>query len=199
MTTTGGPGSGFAIVAITSSAGGVQALTALLGSLRADFPVPVLVVQHLDPRHQTILADILDHRSTVHVKLAEDGELAKRGTVYIAPPNHHLLVGPDGVLALSDSARTHFVRPAADLLFESVADSYGSRAIACVLTGTGRDGATGVSAVKARGGTVIAEDPDTAAFNGMPRAAVNTGGVDLVLPLAEIPAAIYDLLVVTQP
>jgi two-component system chemotaxis response regulator CheB len=200
MSTTGpDPGDRFAIVAVAASAGGVQALSAFLGAMSADFPVPVLVVQHLDPRHDTVLADILDRRCALRVKLAEAGERIARGTVYVAPPDHHLLVGRDGVLVLSDTARTHFVRPAADQLFESVADAYGPRAIACVLTGTGQDGATGVRAVKARGGTVVVEDPDTADFDGMPRAAIDTGGVDLVLPLRDIPAAIDNLLAATRP
>jgi two-component system chemotaxis response regulator CheB len=185
----------FDIVAVTASAGGVQALSALLSALPADFPVPLLVVQHLDPRHQTILADILNRRCALTVKLAEADEQAVAGTVYVAPPDHHLVVGADGVLALSDSPRTHFVRPSADVLFKSVAGSFGARAVVCVLTGTGRDGATGVDEVKTAGGTVIAEDPETAEFAGMPRAAVDTGAVDMVLPLADIPAAILDLAV----
>ena len=189
----------FDLVAVAASAGGVQALQAFVGELPPDFPVPVLVVQHLDPRHETTLADILDRRSTMRVKLAEAGEHAKRGTVYIAPPNHHLLVDEHGVLSLSDRARTHFVRPSADLLFESIAEAYGERAIVCVLTGTGRDGADGVRAVKAQGGTVIVEDPETARFPGMPGAAVGTGHADLVRSLHDIPTAIHDLLVATRP
>jgi two-component system chemotaxis response regulator CheB len=117
----------------------------------------------------------------------------------VAPPNYHLVVGQDGVLWLSGSERTQFVRPSADVLFESVAEVYGPRAIVCVLTGTGRDGAVGVAAVRDHGGTVIAEDPDTAEFSGMPSAAVGTGKVGRVLPLHEIPTAIRDLLVATQP
>lgn len=187
------------LVAVAASAGGVQALSTFVATLPRDFPVPVLIVQHLDPRHQTILADILNRRSVLRVKLAEAGETAERGTVYIAPPNQHLLVGADGVMSLSDSARTHFVRPSADMLFESVAAAYGPRGIVCVLTGTGRDGATGVGAVKARGGMVIVEDPETAEFAGMPGAAVETGHADLVLPMHEIPTAIHDLLVATRP
>lgn len=184
----------FDVVAFAASAGGVQALIAVLGALRADFPVPVLVVQHLDPRHETTLADILDRRCVLRVKLAEAGERIGVGTVYIAPPNRHLLVGPGGVLTLSDRERTQWVRPAADLLFESVAESYGPRAVVCVLTGTGRDGAHGVDVVKAHGGTVVVENPDTADFTGMPHAAVGTGKADLVLPLSDIPAAVHDLV-----
>ena len=189
---------GFAIVALASSAGGITALGQVLGGLSANLPVPVVVVQHLDPRHRTIIAHVLERRSRLPVQLARDGEHAEPGTVYVAPPNYHLLVGPHHMLTLSGSELVHFVRPSADRLFESVADSYGPRAIACVLTGSGRDGATGVSAITARGGTVIVQDPAEAEFGGMPTAAVATGGVDLVLPLDDIAAAIGKLLEVRR-
>ncbi|MEU3741370.1 chemotaxis protein CheB [Streptomyces sp. NPDC032198] len=188
---TSGP---YAVVAVASSAGGIQGLAALLGGLGPELTVPVLVVQHLDPRHRTLLAEVLSRRTELAVKLAEDQDHVEPGTVYLAPPDRHLLVGPDGVLALSSSDPVHFVRPSGDLLFESVADSYGSRAIACVLTGTGVDGATGVAAVKHRGGTVIVEDPETAQFAGMPRAAVETGAADFVLRLEKIAAAVRGLV-----
>ncbi|MFE6893644.1 chemotaxis protein CheB [Streptomyces sp. NPDC057694] len=184
----------FEVVAVATSAGGIHALTELLGGLDADFPLPVLVVQHLDPRHRTVLAGILDRRTTLDVKLAEQDETARPGTVYIAPPDRHLLVGADGTLSLSQSELVHFLRPSADLLFESVAGTYGARAVAVVLTGTGNDGAMGVDAVKSRGGTVIAQDPQTAEFRGMPEAAMGTGAVDFVLPLEEIPAVIRGLV-----
>jgi two-component system, chemotaxis family, protein-glutamate methylesterase/glutaminase len=193
-----GSASRFDVLAVTASAGGVQALSTLLSALPADFPVPILMVQHLDPRHETTLAGILDRRSALHVKLAEAGEHAEPGTAYLAPPDRHLLIGADGVLSLSDQPRTNFVRPAADLLFESVAQAYGSRAIVCVLTGSGRDGAAGVVAVKSGGGTVIAEDPGTARFASMPEAAISTGHTDFVLPLTDIPTTLDDLLVATR-
>jgi len=184
----------FAIVAIASSAGGLQALNMVIGKLPAGFPVPVLVVQHLDPRHETVIADILARRTELSVKLAEQGEVAKPAVVYIAPPDRHLLVEEDGRLALTVSELVHFVRPSADLLFESVAGSYGPKAIACVLTGSGSDGAMGVGAVKARGGTVIVQDPANAEFSGMPEAAVATGEVDFVLGLDEIAPVIIGLV-----
>lgn len=200
MNTTGhDPANRFDVVAVTASAGGVLALRVLVGALPAGFPVPVLVVQHLDPRHDTALADVLDRGSALRVKLAEDGEQATAGTVHVAPPDRHLMAGPNGVLSLSDEARTQFVRPSADVLFTSVAGSYGPRAVVCVLTGAGRDGAAGVRAVKDRGGTVVVQDPATADFPGMPAAAVETGGADLVLPLHELPGALDDLLVATSP
>jgi two-component system chemotaxis response regulator CheB len=184
----------YAAVAVASSAGGITALQRLLGGLPPGFPVPVLVVQHLDPRHRTVIADVLGRRVPLRVKLAEAGELARPGTVYVAPPNRHLLVGGAGVLRLTDSEPVHFVRPSADLLFDSMAAAFGARALACVLTGTGRDGATGVGAVRSGGGTVIAQDPESAEFPGMPQAAVDTGGVDFVLPLEEIAPVMLDLV-----
>jgi len=184
----------YAVVAVASSAGGITALGVLLGALPVGFPVPVLVVQHLDPRHQTVIAHVLGRSARLPVKLAEAGEFARPGTIYVAPPNRHLLVGAAGRLTLSDSELVHFVRPSADLLFESVAGAYGRRAVACVLTGTGKDGAMGVTAVKARGGTVIVQDPASAEFPGMPQAAVETGVVDFVLPLDEIAQVIRSLV-----
>ncbi|GGX53055.1 chemotaxis protein CheB [Streptomyces minutiscleroticus] len=183
----------YAVVAVASSAGGVHALGTLLGGLGPRLPVPVLVVQHLDPRHRTVIADVLRRRTRLAVELAEDGGRALPGTVHIAPPDRHLLVGPGGTLTLTGSELVHFVRPSADLLFESCAGAYGRRTIACVLTGTGRDGAMGVEAVKSRGGTVIVEDPRSAEFAGMPEAAVGTGAVDFVLPLEEIAPVVCGL------
>ena len=188
------PGEPFSIVAIAASAGGITALGRVLGSLPSRFPVPVVIVQHLDPRHRTVIADVLGRRAEMPVRLARNGEKAEAGTVYIAPPNYHLLVEEGGVLMLSSSELVHFVRPSADLLFESVAATYGRKAIACVLTGTGSDGVMGASAVKSRGGTVIAEDPELAEFKGMPEAVVTSGAVDFILPLDEIATVIRGLV-----
>lgn len=187
-------GAPYGVVAVAASAGGITALGRVLGGLPAGFPVPVMVVQHLDPRHKTVIAEVLGRRANMPVRLAREGEKAEAGVVYIAPPNHHLLVGIDGVLTLSSSELVHFVRPSADLMFESVAGSYGSRAVACVLSGTGSDGVMGASAIKSRGGTVIAEDPEQAEFRGMPEAVVASGVVDFILPLDEIAAVIRGLV-----
>ncbi|MGW6023621.1 chemotaxis protein CheB [Streptomyces sp. NPDC055099] len=184
----------YAVVAIASSAGGVQALTSLLAEFDADLPVPLLVVQHLDPRHRTVLPEVLARRTELAIRLAEDQDRIEPGTVYLAPPGRHLLVKPSGTITLSDSEVVHFVRPSADLLFESVAETYGPRAIACVLTGTGVDGARGVAAIKAHGGVVLVEDPKTAQFTGMPTAAVESGAADQVLRLEEIAAALRGLV-----
>lgn len=190
MATTGHP---YDIVALAASAGGITALGRVLGGLPTDFGVPVVVVQHLDRRHQTVIAEVLGRRAKLPVRLAAEGDLPGAGTIYIAPPDHHLLVSEDGRLTLSSAELVNYVRPSADLLFESVAARYGSRAIACVLTGTGSDGATGVAAVKSRGGTVLVQDPELAEFRGMPEAAVKSGAADYILPLDEIASVICGL------
>ncbi len=188
-------GAAFDIVALAASAGGLTALSRVLAALPADFPAVIVVVQHLDPRHRSLMADILSRRTPLRVKQAEEGEQISPATVYIAPPNRHLLVNPDGTLSLSQSELVHFLRPSADLLFESVAASYRERAIAVVLTGTGSDGAMGVQAIKKMGGTVIAQDEESAEFFGMPSAAIHSGSVDFILPLDEIPTALVTLVI----
>lgn len=182
------------IVAIAASAGGLRALTIVLESLPADFPAAVVVVQHLDPRHRSLMADILSRRTPLKVKQAEDGDRLEPGTVHIAPPNKHLLVDPDGTISLSSSELVHFVRPSADLLFESMAASFKDRAIAVVLTGTGSDGAMGSAAIKKMGGTVIAQDEASSEFFGMPSATIQSGSVDFTLPLEEIAGALVTLV-----
>ncbi|HET9052515.1 MAG TPA: chemotaxis protein CheB [Candidatus Dormibacteraeota bacterium] len=171
---------------MAASAGGLQALSAVLSALPEDFPVPILIVQHLDPRQRSLLGEILSRRTPLAVRLAADGDAVRPGLVLIAPPDRHLLVNPDGTVTLSRAELVHFVRPSADLLFESAAGSCGPRCVAVVLSGTGSDGAAGVRAVKESGGTVIVQDDATAEFSGMPEAARRTGQVDLVLPLADI-------------
>jgi len=186
--------SSFDVVAIAASAGGLNAINVVLSNLPAKFAATIVVVQHLDPRHRSLMAEILARNTTLHVKQAEDGEMVKPGTVYIAPPDRHLLVNADGTLGLSQSELVHFVRPSADLLFESVAASHKERAIAVVLTGTGSDGSMGVQAIKKMGGTVICQDVDTAEFSGMPMAAMQTKCVDFSLQLDEIAAALVTLV-----
>jgi two-component system chemotaxis response regulator CheB len=183
------------VVALASSAGGIAAIGHVLANLPADFPAAIVVVQHLDPRHRSLMAEILQRRTGLEVLQAAEGDRIRPRSVYIAPPDHHLLVNPDGALSLSHSELVHFVRPSADLLFESVAASYKERAIAVVLTGTGSDGSLGIAAIKKMGGTVIAQDQDSAEFFGMPAAAIKSGHADFILRLDEIPSALTTLVV----
>ena len=163
----------FEVIAVASSAGGLKALLRVLSPLPDDFEASIVVVQHLDPRHRSLMADLL---------------------VFTAPPNRHLLVNADGSLSLSQSELVHFLRPSADLLFESVAAGFRDRAIGVVLTGTGTDGSMGVRAIKKMGGTVIAQDEESSEFFGMPGSAIDTGIVDFILPLGEIAPALVTLV-----
>jgi two-component system chemotaxis response regulator CheB len=133
-----------------------------------------------------VIADVLTRRSNMPVKLAGAGLVAQPGYAYVAPPNHHLLVGEGGTLTLSSSELVHFVRPSTDLLFESVAGAYGPAAIACVLTGSGSDGRHGRHRDRARS--------RIGRVQGMPEAAVATGAADFVLPLDEIGTVIRGLI-----
>ena len=188
------PGTAFDIVAIAASAGGLNALTEVLAALPADFPAAIVVVQHLSAHHPSLMAGILDRRTDVNVKQAESGEQLQPGWVFVAPCDQHLLITTAGMVRLSDAAKLNFVRPAADRLFDSVADSFKSRAIAVVLSGTGHDGATGIEQIKAQGGSTIAQDQATADYFGMPAAAIATGKIDFVLPLSEIASTLETLV-----
>ena len=185
--------SAFDVVALAASAGGLNALTHVLAALPADFPAALVVVQHLDRRHRSVMADILARKCRLPVKEAVEGEYLQAGRAYIAPPDRHLLVNGDHSLSLTQTELVHFVRPSADLLFESAAASYKERAIAVVLSGSGQDGAMGVKAIKKMGGTVIVQDAKNAEFTGMPEAAQATGKADFVLPLDDIAPALTQL------
>jgi two-component system, chemotaxis family, protein-glutamate methylesterase/glutaminase len=188
----------FDIVAMAASAGGIHAISAIVAKLPANFPAPLVVVQHLDPRHRSLIAEILSRVTPLRVKQAEDGDVVAAGSVYIARPDRHLLVNADDTLSLTQTELVHFVRPSADLLFESVAASHRERAIAVVLSGTGSDGSMGVRAIKKMHGTVIAQDKSTSEFFGMPNAAVQSGAVDFTLPLDQIAPALVTLVLGTD-
>lgn len=185
---------GFDVVAIAASAGGLKALSRVLSGLSGDFPAALVVVQHLDRRYRSRMSEILSRRTPLEVREAREGDVIAPGAAYIAPPDHHLLVNKGGRLTLTQTELVHFLRPSADLLFESTAASFRERAIAVVLSGTGLDGAMGVRAIKKMGGKVIVQDPQSSEFPGMPHAAAQTGTADLVLPLDEIAAALEKLV-----
>ena len=189
----------YEIVALAASAGGVSALTQVLGKLPGTFPAIVVVVQHLDPRHRSLMPEIFGRRCSLPVHQARDGMEVEPGHVYLAPPDHHMLVNRDGTISLTHTELVNFVRPSADLLIDSVAAAYGDRAIAVVLTGAGTDGSMGVTAIKSRGGTVIAQDEASSEFFSMPSAAVRTGAVDFVLGVDEIPGALITLVTGRAP
>ena len=172
------------LVAIGASAGGLPALANVLGSIDSDFPA-IIIVQHLDPRHKSQMASLLTRKARKPVKEAEDGEAIIRGTIYIGPPDEHLLVS-GGKIQLAHSRLIRFSRPSIDIMFGAVAATYGPRAIGVILSGSNRDGADGIAAIKRAGGITLAQDPATAEYRIMPQAAIDTGCVDIVLPLDEI-------------
>lgn len=178
------------VVGIAASAGGIEALRVVLECLPPDFPAAVVVVQHLSPHYPSQLVEILGRRTALPVKWAEDGDRLVPGTVYVAPPDRHVVLNPDGTLSLTRTERVRHVRPAADVLFPSLASSCKARGVAVVLTGTDANGAAGVRHVKQEGGFVIVQDRASSQFFDMPRAAIETGCVDLVLPVGEIAPAL---------
>jgi two-component system, chemotaxis family, protein-glutamate methylesterase/glutaminase len=180
------------VVAIVGSAGGVRAMEAVLGGLPRDLDAAVLVVLHLTPQHRSLLAEILARRTDLVVRQAQDGDLLRPGSVYVAPPDAHLLVTNGGTLRLDQSELVHHVRPSADVLLLSLAQNHGGRCLAVILSGTGIDGAAGAAAVKSAGGTVLAQDEATSEYFGMPGAAILAGGVDEVLPLDRIGPAVLE-------
>jgi two-component system chemotaxis response regulator CheB len=182
------------VIGIATSAGGLSALSRLLSALSPSLDAAIVVVQHLDPDRPSHLAEILGRRTRLPVRQAGSGDRLHVGAVFIAPPGTHLLVDREGAISLSHRPPVHFVRPAADRLFESLAGSFGSRAVAVVLTGTGHDGATGAQAVKLAGGTVIVQDESTSEFFGMPKSAMDAGQVDMILPLEAIAPALESLI-----
>lgn len=187
-------GGSFEIVVVASSLGGIDALGRILAPLPADFPAPIVVVQHLPARHDGYIPQILNRRTALAVHWAADGAAIYPGAVYVAPANHHLLVATDRTCRLSDAPRVNYTRPSADPLFASVATCCGARSLGIILTGRLQDGAAGATLIRRAGGMVIAQDPATCAASGMPRAAILAKAVHVVLPLDKIADAIASLV-----
>jgi two-component system, chemotaxis family, protein-glutamate methylesterase/glutaminase len=186
----------FPVIAMAASVGGLKALSAILSVLPADFPAAIAIVMHLAPDHDSVLAEILDRRTPLVVKKASTGDVLCQSCVFVAPPNHHLLVAESGRLKLSSSSaeKVHYARPSAEPLFASVAAVYRKSAIAVVLTGGDGDGSFGVQIIKDHGGRVIAQDRPTSEDFSMPQTAIETGDVDFVLPLDEIGPKLIELV-----
>jgi two-component system chemotaxis response regulator CheB len=177
---------GFELIVMGASWGGLAALETVLRALPRDFRTPVAIAQHRAvDSGPGALPELLAHRSGRDVCEPGDKDAIQPGRVYVAPPDYHLLVEPDG-FALSTEAAVHFSRPSIDVLFDSAADAFADRLVAVILTGANADGAHGIERVRRRGGLTIAQDPDTAERRDMPAAAIATGAVQKVLALDEI-------------
>jgi two-component system, chemotaxis family, protein-glutamate methylesterase/glutaminase len=177
------------VLAIGCSTGGPNALEEVLSHLPADFPLPILVVQHMPQGFTRLLAERLSRRTPFAAAEAEPGTMVEPGRVWIAPGDRHLVVQRAGTgfqLQTNREAPENSCRPAVDVLFRSVASAYGRRALAAVLTGMGQDGALGAQAIVAAGGQVLAQDEASSVVWGMPGAVVRAGLAAKVLPLAGL-------------
>lgn len=182
------------LVVMAGSTGGLAAFRDILGALPADFPAPILALLHLEPTRPSLAALLLGRRTQLTVREAKDGDRLVAGTVLVAPPDQHLVVGSEGVVRLDHTARVHFVRPAADNLFLSAAEAYGPAVIGVLCTGQGTDGGDGLLAIRRQGGVTLVQDPATSAGRGMPSGAIRKGAASFVLPLPEIPAKLMEIV-----
>lgn len=168
------------------SMGGLKALRAVLEALPAEFPLAILIVLHSTACSSGLLAEVLAPHCKFKLAEAEDKQPIRRGHIYVAPPDYHLLVEQQRHLALSIDPKVCNVRPAMDVLFKTAAQAYAEHLIAVVLTGANKDGAEGLLAVRSAGGIGIVQDPETAEADAMPRAAIAVAGADHVLALERI-------------
>ena len=174
------------IIVVGASTGGVEALTQMVRGLPAGLPASVFIVCHFPPGSRSVLPEILSRSGTLLASHAIDGERFYPGQIYIAPPDHHLLLGPDGRMRLSRGARENHHRPAVDPLFRSAARYYGPRVIGVILTGALYDGTAGLMAVRSSGGLGVVQDPDEALVAAMPQKAMDVAGGDHVVRMADL-------------
>jgi two-component system CheB/CheR fusion protein len=178
---------GFCVVGVGASAGGLDACKRFLSALPAAPGMVFILVQHMDPTHESMLVELLSEVTAMPVSQATDGTIVEINHLYVIPPGASLAFS-GGALHLSPPLARRGARLPFDFLLHSLAGSVGPRAICVILSGSGADGTVGLRAIKEAGGLVIAQDPDEAGYDGMPRSAIATGGVDFVLPVDEIAA-----------
>ncbi|MEA2561792.1 MAG: two-component system, chemotaxis family, protein-glutamate methylesterase/glutaminase [Acidobacteriota bacterium] len=181
------------IILIGASAGGVQALSEVIGGLPADFPAAIFVVLHISPYGRSAMPVILSRAGHLPAVHATDSEPVRMGHVYVAPPDHHMVL-QDGLVRLSRAPTENAQRPSIDVLFRTGAQAYGRRAIGVVLTGNLDDGTNGLAVVKRHGGTSVVQDPEEADYPSMPLSAIANVDVDYVLPLAGIVPLLVELI-----
>ena len=176
---------GYLVVGIGASAGGLDACRKLLDALPVPIGMAFILVQHLEPNHDSMLVDLLASHTGMTVSQATDGMLIEPDHLYVIPPGRSLGYG-NGALRVTEPLERHGSRLPFDFLLQSLAIEFGTRAVGLVLSGTGSDGSAGAVAIKAKGGLVIAQEPGEAGFDGMPKSAIATGAVNHVLALAQI-------------
>ena len=180
-------------IVIGASAGGVEALLALLTGLPPDFRLPIIAVLHLPPDRDSRLAEIFQHRLPIAVREASDKEAIAPGTLYFAGSGYHLLVETDHSFSLSCEAPVHYSRPSIDVLMESAADAWGAALAGILLTGANYDGAAGLARIRRQGGITVVQDPAEARVATMPEAAIRQLQPSFILPLAGIRNLLLEL------
>lgn len=181
-------------VVIGVSAGGMSALGEILPKLPADFPVPLIIVQHISPQSDNYMIRHFNSLSKITVKEADEKEDILPGYAYFAPPNYHLLVEEELTFSLSVEHRVNYSRPSIDVLFESALDAWCSSLIGIILTGANNDGSKGLKKIKDCGGLTIVQDPKTAEVSAMPESAIKLFKPDYVLKLKDIAPFLISLL-----
>jgi len=184
--------SGHDIIVIGASAGGLKALSKIVTSLPNEFDAVIFIVQHVAPNTPSLLPRILADISNFSVTHPQDGEEIQKGRIYVAPPDHHLLISP-GYMRIVRGPQENRFRPAIDALFRSAARAYGPRVVGVVLTGYLDDGTVGLQAVKKRGGVTVVQDPQEAEYSSMPNSALRYAKIDHCLPLTEIAELLVSL------
>jgi len=173
-------------IAIGASAGGIEAIGTLLQALPSPFVPAILVVLHVPPDKPSAVSQLFGAKCRLPVREALDKEPIDAGTVYIAPPDYHMLVEPERLLSLSKDAPVAFSRPSIDVTFQSAAHAYQDRLLGIVLTGANSDGASGLATIRREGGRAWVQRPDDALASAMPTAAIEQAGADLVLSVADM-------------
>lgn len=187
------------LIVIGASAGGVQALTELVRGLPASLPASVFVVCHFPAEGRSVLPEILSRSGALLATHPADDETVYPGHIYVAPPNHHMLLGPGGNLRVVRGARENGHRPAIDPLFRSAGRYFGDRVVGVILTGAQSDGAAGLIAVRTAGGVAVVQDPEDAEIATMPRTAASVAGADYIVPVARLASLLVRLVQDQEP
>ncbi|MBC7607190.1 MAG: chemotaxis protein CheB [Burkholderiales bacterium] len=181
-------------IVIGVSSGGMNAMKVMFSLLPKEFKTPIIIVQHLGEYSDNYWIKLLNDKSNLSIKEADEKEKIENGNVYIAPPNYHLMIERDKTFSLTVDERVNYARPSIDVLFESAAEAYKNKLIGVILTGSSSDGTAGIKKIKEYGGLTIAQDPKTAESAYMPASAIAAIKVDYILSLEDI----IDLLIKTD-
>ena len=180
-------------IVIGVSSGGMNALKIIFSILPADFCLPIIIVQHVGPHSDSQWIQIFNSKSPLQIKEADEKEKIEKGTIYIAPPNYHLLIEKNKTFSLTIDERVNFARPSIDVLFESAAEAYKKALIGIILTGANHDGAKGLKRIKDYGGLALIQDPETAESGYMPRSAIAAVDPDYLGSVADITAFLVQI------